>query len=201
LRGNAHIFAKKLINMLQISRRFTQKSNGLFGFMHSNRFLSSVSAQVDSNAVEETVTQKLGRKESKEKFYEIRLNSVNIHAAVDLVKKYSWAKFDETMEIAVHTGLDPRKPNQTVKGIATLPYGTGKTVRVCVIASGNDAKEALDAGAEVVGAEDVIKAIQGGNINFDTVIATPEMMSLIGKIGKVNTLSLLLQFSLFINKG
>jgi large subunit ribosomal protein L1 len=72
-----------------------------------------------------------------------------------------------------------------VKGVATLPYGTGKTVRVCVFANGLDAKEALDAGAEVIGAEDLVAKIQAGNVDFDTVIATPEMMSIVGKLGKV----------------
>lgn len=116
------------------------------------------------------------------------LPALTIHKAIDAVKRMSWAKFDETIEISINTGLDPRKPNQSVKGVASLPYGTGKVVRVCVFATGNEAKEALDAGAEVVGAEDLILQIQGGNINFDTVIATPDMMSLVGKLGKVHFL-------------
>lgn len=118
------------------------------------------------------------------------LPALTIHKAIDAVKRMSWAKFDETIEISINTGLDPRKPNQSVKGVASLPYGTGKVVRVCVFATGNEAKEALDAGAEVVGAEDLILQIQGGNINFDTVIATPEMMSLVGKLGKVSSYTL-----------
>lgn len=115
------------------------------------------------------------------------LPALTIHKAIDAVKRMSWAKFDETIEISINTGLDPRKPNQSVKGVASLPYGTGKVVRVCVFATGNDAKEATDAGAEVVGAEDLILQIQAGNINFDTVIATPEMMSMVGKLGKVSS--------------
>jgi large subunit ribosomal protein L1 len=115
-----------------------------------------------------------------------RIEPLTIHKAVSKIKSVAWAKFDETIEIAINTCLDPRKPNQSVKGVATLPYGTGKTVRVCVFANGVEAKEALDAGAEVIGAEDLVAKIQAGNVDFDTVIATPEMMSIVGKLGKVH---------------
>eukprot|EP01038_Epipyxis_sp_PR26KG_P010251 gene10251-13788_t len=110
---------------------------------------------------------------------------VNINDAVGLVKQLSWAKFDESVEVAVNLNLDPRKPNQSIKGVANLPHGTGKKIRVCVFAKGSDATEAIAAGADIVGAEDLIAKIQGGELGFDRVIATPEMMSIVGKIGKI----------------
>lgn len=113
------------------------------------------------------------------------INELTIHKAIDKMKSKAWASFDETVEISINTGLDPRKPNQSIKGIAALPFGTGKQVRVCVFATGADAQSAIDAGAEVVGGENLLFQIQSGNINFDTVIATPEMMSVVGKLGKV----------------
>lgn len=113
------------------------------------------------------------------------IDELTIHKAIEKMKSKAWASFDETVEISINTGLDPRKPNQSVKGIAALPFGTGKQVRVCVFASGADAQSAIDAGAEVVGGENLLLQIQSGNINFDTVIATPEMMSVVGKLGKV----------------
>lgn len=110
----------------------------------------------------------------------------NAHQAVDVIKSSTWAKFDETVEISINTGLDPRKPNQSVKGVAKLPSGSGKKIRICVIATASDAKAALEAGADVAGAEEVIAALQGGDLNFNTVIATPEMMPMISKIGRVS---------------
>ena len=118
------------------------------------------------------------------------LDELTIHKAIDQVKAMAWAGFDETVEISINTCLDPRKPNQSIKGIAALPFGTGKQVRVCVFATGPDAQSAIDAGAEVVGAENLVAQIQAGNINFDTVIATPEMMSMVGKLGKVSVCKL-----------
>ena len=115
---------------------------------------------------------------------------MNIHKAVELVKKLSWAKFDESVEISLNLGLDPRKPNQSVKGVASLPYGTGKVVRVCVFALGNQAKEAKAAGADLVGGEELVAQIQAGNINFETFIATPETMIFVGKLGRVSQSSL-----------
>jgi len=114
------------------------------------------------------------------------IDELTIHKAIEKMKSKAWASFDETVEISINTGLDPRKPNQSVKGIAALPFGTGKQVRVCVFATGADAQSAIDAGAEVVGGENLLLQIQSGNINFDTVIATPEMMSVVGKLGKVH---------------
>jgi ribosomal protein L1 len=113
---------------------------------------------------------------------------LNIHDAVDVAKTKAWAKFDETVEITIVTGLDPRKPNQSVKGVSRLPAGTGKKVRICVIANPSDAKLALEAGADVAGGEEIIASIQGGDVNFNTIIASPELMPMIGKIGKVSLL-------------
>jgi hypothetical protein len=109
----------------------------------------------------------------------------NINDAIARVKDLSWAKFDETVEIAINLNLDPRKPNQSIKGTAKMPHGVGKITRVGVFASGADATAALAAGADVVGAEDLIARCQAGDMPFDTVIATPELMSIVSKIGKV----------------
>jgi len=105
--------------------------------------------------------------------------------AVKLVKARATAKFDETIEVAVNLGVDPRHADQMVRGVATLPNGTGRSVRVAVFAKGAKAEEALKAGADVVGAEDLVEKVQGGEINFDKVIATPDMMPLVGRLGKV----------------
>ncbi|TGY87112.1 50S ribosomal protein L1 [Marinicauda algicola] len=105
--------------------------------------------------------------------------------AVKLVKERATAKFDETVEIAVNLGVDPRHADQMVRGVVSLPNGTGRSVRVAVFAKGPKADEAQKAGADVVGAEDLVEQIQAGNINFDKVIATPDMMPLVGRLGKV----------------
>jgi hypothetical protein len=112
---------------------------------------------------------------------------VSVFKAIDSAKEIKWAKFDETLEITIITGLDPRKPNQAVKGVARLPHGTGKKIRVAVITNPTDVPLALEAGADVAGGEEVISAIQGGDVNFNTIIATPEFMPMISKIGKVRT--------------
>ena len=105
--------------------------------------------------------------------------------AIALVKSLATAKFDETVEIAISLGVDPRHADQMVRGVVNLPKGTGKDVRVAVFARGAKADEATAAGAEVVGAEDLMESIQGGTIDFDRVIATPDMMGLVGRLGKV----------------
>lgn len=110
---------------------------------------------------------------------------MNIHDAVTKIKELCWAKFDETIDLSLNMGLDPRKPNQSVKGVAKLPSGSGKVSRVLVFASGTDAQEALDAGADVVGSDELVALIQGGQTNFNTVIATPNMMGLVGRVGKI----------------
>ena len=105
--------------------------------------------------------------------------------AVKLVKTNATAKFDETIEIAVNLGVDPRHADQQVRGVVSLPSGTGRDVRVAVIAKDAKAAEATAAGADVVGAEDLVERIQGGFMEFDRVIATPDMMALVGRLGKV----------------
>ena len=114
-----------------------------------------------------------------------RKKDVNVHDAVQMIKDSSWAKFDETLELSVNLNLDPRKPNQAVKGVAKLPSGTGKVVRVGVFAVGKDADAAREAGADVVGGEDLMQRVQKGEIPFDSLIATPEMMGMVGKIGRI----------------
>ena len=108
-----------------------------------------------------------------------------VEEAVKLVKANATAKFDESIEIAVNLGVDPRHADQQVRGVVALPSGTGRDVRVAVIAKDAKAEEAKAAGAEVVGAEDLVERIQGGFMDFDRVIATPDMMALVGRLGKV----------------
>src|SRR5688572_23977761 len=108
-----------------------------------------------------------------------------VDEAIETVKANATAKFDETIEIAMNLGVDPRHSDQMVRGVVTLPAGTGKTVRVAVFARGDKAEEAKKAGADVVGAEDLMETIQGGQIDFDRVIATPDMMGVVGRLGKV----------------
>jgi len=105
--------------------------------------------------------------------------------AIALVKSLATAKFDETVELAMNLGVDPRHADQMVRGVVNLPKGTGKHVRVAVFARGDKAEEAKKAGAEVVGAEDLMEAIQNGQSDFDRVIATPDMMGVVGRLGKV----------------
>ena len=108
-----------------------------------------------------------------------------VQEAIDLAKANATSKFDETIEVAVNLGVDPRHADQMVRGVVTLPKGTGKTVRVGVFARGPKADEAREAGADVVGAEDLLETVQGGAIDFDRCIATPDMMGLVGRLGKV----------------
>jgi len=108
-----------------------------------------------------------------------------VDEAIETVKANATAKFDETIEVALNLGVDPRHADQMVRGVVTLPAGTGKTVRVAVFARGDKAEEATKAGADVVGAEDLMESIQGGTIDFDRVIATPDMMGIVGRLGKV----------------
>ena len=108
-----------------------------------------------------------------------------VEEAVKLVKANAKAKFDESVEIAVNLGVDPRHADQQVRGVVSLPSGTGRDVRVAVIAKDAKAAEATAAGADIVGAEDLVERIQGGFMEFDRVIATPDMMALVGRLGKV----------------
>ena len=105
--------------------------------------------------------------------------------ALKLVKEVASAKFDETVDVAVNLGVDPRKSDQVVRGSTVLPHGTGKSVRVAVFADGADADKARDAGADVVGLEDLAEQVKQGNINFDVAIATPATMRVVGQLGQV----------------
>ncbi|MBN8839440.1 MAG: 50S ribosomal protein L1 [Sphingomonadales bacterium] len=118
----------------------------------------------------------------------IQIDREKLHGvdeAIALAKANATSKFDETIELALNLGVDPRHADQMVRGVVTLPAGTGKTVRVGVFAKGAKADEARAAGADVVGAEDLMETIQGGTIDFDRCIATPDMMGVVGRLGKV----------------
>jgi large subunit ribosomal protein L1 len=110
---------------------------------------------------------------------------ISVEDAVKLIKGAASAKFDETLEIAMNLGVDPRHADQMVRGVVQLPNGTGKTVRVAVFARGAKADEAKAAGADIVGAEDLMETIQSGKIEFDRCIATPDLMPLVGRLGKI----------------
>ncbi len=112
-------------------------------------------------------------------------DNLKVAEAVALVKANASAKFDETVEIAVNLGVDPRHADQMVRGTVTLPNGTGKTVRVAVFARGEKADQARAAGADIVGAEDLMQDIQAGKIDFDRCIASPDMMPIVGRLGKI----------------
>ncbi|HEX8063478.1 MAG TPA: 50S ribosomal protein L1 [Allosphingosinicella sp.] len=114
-----------------------------------------------------------------------RTRLYGVDEAIEALKANAKSKFDETIEVALNLGVDPRHADQMVRGVVTLPAGTGKDVRVAVFARGAKAEEATAAGADVVGAEDLMETIQGGTIDFDRVIATPDMMGIVGRLGKV----------------
>ncbi|MBB5698818.1 50S ribosomal protein L1 [Sphingomonas yantingensis] len=109
----------------------------------------------------------------------------NVDEAIALARTNATSKFDETIEVALNLGVDPRHADQMVRGVVLLPKGTGKTVRVGVFAKGAKADEAREAGADVVGAEDLMEIVQGGKIDFDRCIATPDMMGVVGRLGKI----------------
>ncbi len=122
-------------------------------------------------------------KDARKKVSGHQANSVQ--DAVKLIREGATAKFDETLEIAMNLGVDPRHADQMVRGTVNLPNGTGKKIRVAVFARDQKAEEAKEAGADIVGAEDLVTAIQGGTIDFDRCIATPDMMPLVGRLGKI----------------
>jgi len=128
---------------------------------------------------------KLGKRTTAAREGIDRKKLYGLDEAVKLVKERAKAKFDETVEVAFNLGVDPRHADQMVRGVVNLPNGTGRTVRVAVFAKDAKADEARNAGADVVGAEDLVQQVQDGNINFDRVIATPDMMPLVGRLGKI----------------
>jgi len=113
------------------------------------------------------------------------ITSYGINEAIKIIKDAAKSKFDETIDIAINLGVNPKHADQMVRGIVTLPHGTGKALKVAVFAKGDKAKEAEAAGADIVGAEDLAKKIQNGEIVFDRCIATPDMMAVVGKLGKI----------------
>lgn len=131
------------------------------------------------------MSSKLGKRTAAIRQGIDRKKLYDLGEAVKLVKERAKAKFDETIEVAFNLGVDPRHADQMVRGVVSLPNGTGKTVRVAVFARDAKADEARKAGADVVGAEDLVTQVQEGNINFDRVIATPDMMPLVGRLGKI----------------
>lgn len=114
-----------------------------------------------------------------------RAKKYSLDEAVGLVKKIAYAKFDETVEVTMELGVDPRKADQMVRGTVVLPHGLGKTKRICVIAGGEKQREAEQAGADIVGGEELVEKIKGGWMDFDAVIATPDMMRGVGQLGKI----------------
>ena len=116
---------------------------------------------------------------------QIKQGEYSLEEAIGLLQEVKFAKFDETAEIAINLGVNPRHADQMVRGTVVLPNGLGKVVRVCVIASGEKVKEAEEAGAEFSGGEDMVEKIQGGWTDFDAVVATPDMMKLVGKLGRI----------------
>ena len=123
------------------------------------------------------------KKEAREKID--RLKKYGIEEGLETLLSAAYAKFEESVDVAVRLGVDPRHADQMVRGTCVLPHGTGKTVRVLVFAKGEKEKEALDAGADYVGAEDLAKKIQEGWLDFDKAVATPDMMGVVGKLGKI----------------
>lgn len=128
---------------------------------------------------------KFGKRTTAARAAFVGKNDVAVAEAVALIKANSNAKFDETIDIAMVLGVDPRHADQMVRGVVALPNGTGKTMRVAVFARGAKAEEATAAGADIVGAEDLMEIVQGGKIDFDRCIATPDMMPVVGRLGKV----------------
>jgi large subunit ribosomal protein L1 len=128
---------------------------------------------------------KIAKRKAKAEALFAGKSNLSVEDAVKLIKDAASAKFDETVEIAMNLGVDPRHADQMVRGVVQLPNGTGKTVRVAVFARGAKADEAKAAGADIVGAEDLMETIQGGKIEFDRCIATPDLMPLVGRLGKI----------------
>ncbi|MBB3972017.1 50S ribosomal protein L1 [Hansschlegelia beijingensis] len=128
---------------------------------------------------------KIGKRVAKAREGVDRTKLYGLDEALALVKERATAKFDETIEVSINLGVDPRHADQMVRGVCQLPNGSGRTVRVGVFARGPKAEEAKAAGADVVGAEDLLEIVQGGTIEFDRCIATPDMMPLVGRLGKV----------------
>jgi len=124
------------------------------------------------------------KRKIQEKIFDGKENLV-AEDAIDLIKTSASAKFDETVEVAVNLGIDPRHADQIVRGVCSLPHGTGKSIKIAVFAKGDKANEAKKAGADIVGSEDLMDNVLKGNIEFDRCIATPDMMPIVGRLGKI----------------
>ncbi|WP_274427416.1 50S ribosomal protein L1 [Chelativorans sp. YIM 93263] len=131
------------------------------------------------------MAKKISKRVAKSREGLDRKRVYSLDEAVKVLRERANAKFDETVEVAMNLGVDPRHADQMVRGVVNLPNGTGRDVRVAVFAKGDKAEEAKAAGADIVGAEDLVEQVQGGEINFDRCIATPDMMPLVGRLGKV----------------
>ncbi|HHN66208.1 MAG TPA: 50S ribosomal protein L1 [Nitrospirae bacterium] len=129
--------------------------------------------------------KKMGKKHIEAKKKVDRTRDYTLEEAVELIKELSHANFDETVELAVNLGVDPRKSDQMVRGSVSLPHGTGKPVKVLVFAKGEKEKEAQEAGADYVGGEELVEKIQKGWLDFDKTVATPDMMGMVGKLGRI----------------
>lgn len=127
----------------------------------------------------------MGKKHDAAKTKVDRTKQYSIEDGLEVLKQSCWAGFDETVEMAFNLGVDPRKADQMVRGMVSLPHGTGKVARVLVFAKGEKEKEAREAGADFVGAEDLVEKIQGGWLDFDSAIATPDLMGVVGRLGRV----------------
>jgi len=128
---------------------------------------------------------KTGKRLKKAKENVDRTASYALSDAVNIIKKNANTKFDETVEIALNLGVDPKHADQMVRGVVSLPHGTGKSIRVAVFAKGDKVKEAEEAGADLVGSDELADQVKKGEINFDRIIATPDMMAVVGQLGKV----------------
>ena len=128
---------------------------------------------------------KLTKKRKAQEDLFLEKENLVLDEALELIKKAASAKFDETVEVAVNLGVDPRHADQVVRGVCALPHGTGKTISVAVFARGDKATDSTNAGADIVGAEDLMETILKGNIEFDRCIASPDMMPIVGRLGKV----------------
>src|SRR5690606_167377 len=140
------------------------------------------------SATVKTSGELMGRLSKKRKDAVGKYDRAVLHSlsdALGVVKQIAYAKFDESVDVAVRLGVNPKHADQMVRGAIVLPHGTGKTVRVAVFARGDKEKEALEAGADVAGSDDLAQQIQDGNIDFDRVIATPDMMGTVGKLGRI----------------
>jgi len=127
----------------------------------------------------------MGKKHIDSKKRVDKTKQYSLEEAIEMVKQHAHAKFDETVDIAVNLGIDPKKSDQMVRGTVVLPHGVGKKIRVIAFAKGEKAKEAQEAGAQYVGAEDLVEKISGGWLDFDKAVATPDMMGIVGKLGKI----------------